>query len=106
MSFATGRIGRSAKFPPQFGQTPPSFFSIQSRQKVHANVHIIACRGRQQILVAAFAAGPQFEHLSPRTIIKLSARTIIDMLVKNGDNVKSKRSSFSLRSKASGRNED
>jgi hypothetical protein len=106
LSFGTGRIGRGAKFPPQFGQTPPSFFSTQSRQKVHANVHIIACRRRQQILVAAFAAGPHFEHLSPRTIIELGARTILDMLVKNGDGVKSKWSSFSLQSKASERNEE
>jgi hypothetical protein len=42
LSFAGGRIGRGAKFPPQFGQTPPSLFSTQSRQKVHSNVHIIA----------------------------------------------------------------
>jgi len=42
MSFSTGRIGRGAKFPPQFGQTPPSLLSTQSRQKVHSNVHIIA----------------------------------------------------------------
>jgi hypothetical protein len=37
-----GRIGRGAKFPPQFGQTPPSLFSAQSRQKVHSKLHIIA----------------------------------------------------------------
>jgi hypothetical protein len=41
-SFSTGRIGRGAKFPPQFGQTPPSFFSTQSRQNVHSKVQIIA----------------------------------------------------------------
>lgn len=41
-SFAAGRIGRGTRFPPQFGQTPPSLFSTQSRQKVHSNVHIIA----------------------------------------------------------------
>jgi hypothetical protein len=37
-----GRIGRDEKFPPQFGQTPPSFVSAQSRQKVHSNVQIMA----------------------------------------------------------------
>jgi hypothetical protein len=42
VSFAAGRIGRGAKFPPQFGQAPPSLFSTQSRQKVHSNEHIIA----------------------------------------------------------------
>jgi hypothetical protein len=42
LSIATGRIGRGAKFPRQFGQTPPSLFSTQSRQKVHSKVHIIA----------------------------------------------------------------
>jgi hypothetical protein len=41
-SFATGRIGRSAKLPPQFGQTPLSLLSTHSRQKVHSNVQIIA----------------------------------------------------------------
>jgi hypothetical protein len=42
VSFAAGRIGRDAKFPPQLGQTPPSLFSTQSRQNVHSNVQIIA----------------------------------------------------------------
>jgi hypothetical protein len=41
-SFTVGRIGRGAKFPPQFGQTPLSLFSTQSRQNVHSNVQIIA----------------------------------------------------------------
>jgi hypothetical protein len=42
ISFSGGRIGRGAKFPPQFGHTPLSLLSTQSRQKVHSNVHIIA----------------------------------------------------------------
>jgi hypothetical protein len=42
VSFAWGRIGRGAKFPPQLGQTPPSLVSTQSRQNVHSNVQIIA----------------------------------------------------------------
>ena len=41
-SFTAGRIGRGAKFPPQFGQTLLSLFSTQSRQNVHSNVQIIA----------------------------------------------------------------
>jgi hypothetical protein len=35
-SAAGGRIGRGAKFPPQFGQTPPSTSSAQAGQKVHS----------------------------------------------------------------------
>src|SRR5882757_8296755 len=42
LSFAAGRTGRGAKFPPQFGQTPPSLLFTQSRQNVHSNVHIMA----------------------------------------------------------------
>jgi hypothetical protein len=42
MSFAAGRIGRGAKLPPQFGQTPLSLLSTQSRQNVHSKVQIIA----------------------------------------------------------------
>jgi hypothetical protein len=42
VSFAAGRTGRGAKFPPQLGQTPPSIVSTQSRQNVHSNVQIIA----------------------------------------------------------------
>ena len=41
-SFDGGRIGRATKFPPQFGQRPPSRLSTQSRQKVHSNEQIIA----------------------------------------------------------------
>src|SRR5436190_10093105 len=41
-SFAAGRTGRGAKFPPQFGQTPPSLFSTQSLQNVHSKLHIMA----------------------------------------------------------------
>jgi hypothetical protein len=41
-SFENGRIGRGAKLPPQFGQTPLSRPSAQSRQKVHSKVQIIA----------------------------------------------------------------
>jgi hypothetical protein len=37
-----GRIGREAKLPPQFGQTPFNAVSTQERQKVHSNVQIIA----------------------------------------------------------------
>jgi hypothetical protein len=37
-----GRIGRGAKLPPQFGHTPSSLFSAQSRQNVHSKVQIIA----------------------------------------------------------------
>jgi hypothetical protein len=46
---ATGRIGRGEKLPLQFGQTPLSLLSTQSRQKVHSNVQIIAsvaCGGK------------------------------------------------------------
>jgi hypothetical protein len=39
---AAGRIGRGAKLPPQFGQTPLSLVSTQSRQNVHSKVQIIA----------------------------------------------------------------
>ena len=42
MSSAAGRIGRGEKSPPQFGQTPLSLLSTQSRQNVHSNVQIIA----------------------------------------------------------------
>ena len=41
-SSAAGRTGRGEKLPPQFGQTPPSLLSTQSRQNVHSNVQIIA----------------------------------------------------------------
>jgi hypothetical protein len=41
-SFAAGLIGRGEKLPPQFGQTPLSLVSTQSRQKVHSKVQIIA----------------------------------------------------------------
>jgi len=46
---AAGRIGRGEKLPLQFGQTPFSLLSTQSRQKVHSNVQIIAsvaCGGK------------------------------------------------------------
>jgi hypothetical protein len=42
VSLPAGRIGRLPKLPPQFGQTPPSFVSTQSRQNVHSKVQIIA----------------------------------------------------------------
>jgi hypothetical protein len=41
-SAEAGRTGRDVKFPPQFGQTPPSLLSTHSRQNVHSNVQIIA----------------------------------------------------------------
>jgi len=41
-SFDPGRIGRGEKLPPQFGQTPLSRLSTQSRQNVHSKVQIIA----------------------------------------------------------------
>jgi len=41
-SFEAGRTGRGAKLPPQFGQTPASLLSTQSRQNVHSKVQIIA----------------------------------------------------------------
>jgi hypothetical protein len=41
-SFEAGRTGRCVKLPPQFGQTPLSLLSTQSRQNVHSNVQIIA----------------------------------------------------------------
>jgi hypothetical protein len=41
-SSAAGRTGRGAKLPPQFGQTPLSRLSTQSRQNVHSKVQIIA----------------------------------------------------------------
>jgi hypothetical protein len=37
-----GRIGRSTKLPPQFGQTFCKTVVAQSLQKVHSNVQIIA----------------------------------------------------------------
>lgn len=41
-SNAAGRIGRFSKFPPQFGQMPPSGPSTQAGQKVHSNVQMRA----------------------------------------------------------------
>jgi hypothetical protein len=41
-SIAGGRIGRTEKLPPQFGQRPFKRVSTQSRQKVHSKVQIIA----------------------------------------------------------------
>jgi hypothetical protein len=41
-SSAAGRTGRGAKLPPQFGQTPLSRLSTQSRQNVHSKVQIMA----------------------------------------------------------------
>jgi hypothetical protein len=38
----SGRIGRGSKLPPQFGHTPSSRASTQSRQKVHSNVQTMA----------------------------------------------------------------
>ena len=38
----SGRTGRAVKLPPQFGQTPPSFWSTQVLQNVHSNVQIMA----------------------------------------------------------------
>ena len=37
-----GRTGRAVNPPPQFGQTLPSTFSTQGRQKVHSKLQIIA----------------------------------------------------------------
>lgn len=39
---SAGRIGRSTRFPPQFGQMPPSFSSAHDLQNVHSNVQINA----------------------------------------------------------------
>src|SRR3984885_2194313 len=41
-SFSTGRMGRATRFPPQFGQRPPSVVSVQSRQNVHSKLQIMA----------------------------------------------------------------
>lgn len=41
-SLSTGRIGRSTRLPPQFGQINSSCSCAQLRQKVHSNVQIIA----------------------------------------------------------------
>jgi len=41
-SFPAGRVGRSTKSPPQFGQTPPNRASAHSAQNVHSKVHILA----------------------------------------------------------------
>jgi hypothetical protein len=41
-SLPAGLIGRGAKLPPQFGHTPWSLVSTQSRQNVHSKVQIIA----------------------------------------------------------------
>jgi hypothetical protein len=41
-SIAAGRIGRTEKLPPQFGQTPQSTVSAQSVQNVHSKVQTIA----------------------------------------------------------------
>jgi hypothetical protein len=41
-SIAGGRIGRSVRLPPQFGQTPPKRSSAQRAQKVHSKVQILA----------------------------------------------------------------
>ena len=69
MSFAAGRIGRGEKLPPQFGHTPLSLLSTQSRQNVHSNVNIIASAAAGgKILVAAFATRAQFEHCAYRPV--------------------------------------
>src|SRR3984885_11806886 len=41
-SFSAGRMGRTTRFPPQFGQCPPNVVSVQSRQKVHSKLQIMA----------------------------------------------------------------
>src|SRR6185312_17355260 len=41
-SIVAGRSGRATRLPPQFGHTPPSRCSAQSRQNVHSNVQITA----------------------------------------------------------------
>src|SRR3954467_5442064 len=41
-SFASGRVGRGVRSPPQLGQTPPNRFSTQSAQNVHSKVQIRA----------------------------------------------------------------
>src|ERR1700733_8598700 len=41
-SFSAGRIGRETSSPLQFGQRPPSVVSVQSRQKVHSKLQIMA----------------------------------------------------------------
>jgi hypothetical protein len=35
-------MGRETRSPPQFGQLPPSVVSVQSRQKVHLKLQIMA----------------------------------------------------------------
>jgi hypothetical protein len=42
VSLDAGRTGRRVKLPPQFGQTPQSLLSAQSRQNVHSNEQIMA----------------------------------------------------------------
>jgi hypothetical protein len=42
VSFSSGRLGRASSSPPQFGQRPPSFVSVQSRQNVHSKLQIMA----------------------------------------------------------------
>jgi hypothetical protein len=41
-SLSAGRVGRATSSPPQFGQRRPSIVSVQSRQKVHSKLQIIA----------------------------------------------------------------
>jgi len=41
-NFACGLRGLATNSPPQFGQTPPSFCSVQSVQNVHSNEQIRA----------------------------------------------------------------
>src|SRR6202030_2543912 len=41
-SFSAGRMGRTTRFPPQFGQRPPGVVSVQSRQNVHSKLQIMA----------------------------------------------------------------
>src|ERR1700733_6740702 len=41
-SFSAGRMGRATRFPPQFGQRPPSVVSVQSWQNVHSKLQIMA----------------------------------------------------------------
>src|ERR1700733_4434939 len=41
-SFSAGRMGRTTRFPSQFGQRPPSVVSVQSRQNVHSKLQIMA----------------------------------------------------------------
>src|SRR5579872_2025574 len=79
MSFATGRIGRGERFPPQFGQTPLSFVSTHARQNVHSYVHIIAS--------VADGGRSLSQHSQPGLNSSIASTTSCDSLLRSIDRI-------------------